>query len=145
MQSSLLFWNIGKTREAIAYRPYPRSLHKSYYLNFFIDTGTDISVFRYCLAHDFQMLLWKTTLFFSCKWNKNTHIWHKTLKIDLNLRREFPWFFVIGDVLQPIIDFDLLKYFDLHIDVIQNSLIDKLNFHLEENCLPSAISQLAYL
>ena len=35
----------------------------------------------------------------------------KLLKLDLNLRRIFPWRFIIADVSQPIIGVDFLKNF----------------------------------
>jgi len=35
----------------------------------------------------------------------------KTMQPNLNLRREFPWHFIIADVLQPIIGADFLAHY----------------------------------
>ncbi|XP_073821522.1 uncharacterized protein [Musca autumnalis] len=46
------------------------------------------------------------------------------LKLDLGLRREFKWLYVIADVHTPIIGADFLVNFDLLIDLKQKRLID---------------------
>lgn len=46
------------------------------------------------------------------------------LNLDLGLRREFKWLFVIADVHTPIIGADFLVNFDLLIDLKQKRLID---------------------
>lgn len=48
----------------------------------------------------------------------------KRLTIDLGLRRNFKWDFVIADVSTPIIGADFLQNFDLLVDVKREKLID---------------------
>lgn len=50
----------------------------------------------------------------------------KMITLNLGLRRNIPWIFIIADVQQPIIGSDLLKKFDLLVDIKNNALIDKL-------------------
>jgi len=46
------------------------------------------------------------------------------LKPDLGLRREFPWRFILADVLQPIIGADFLAHYHLLPDMKRKKLID---------------------
>lgn len=48
----------------------------------------------------------------------------KRLNLNLSLRREFQWNFIIADVDQPIIGADFLKHYGLLVDVKNNKLID---------------------
>lgn len=108
--------------------------------NFLIDTGADISVLP---KSRFQNATIKDDLvLFAANGTKIPTFGTKTLKIDLNLRREFTWSFVIADVSQPIIGVDFLKYFDLLIDVKNNSLIDNKT-KLSSKGKPPAISNIS--
>lgn len=49
----------------------------------------------------------------------------KIISIDLGLRRQMTWEFVIADVTKPIIGADFLYEYDLLIDVRRKKLIDK--------------------
>lgn len=49
-----------------------------------------------------------------------------TLKLNLGLRREFIWNFVIADVSSKIIGADFIRHFDLLIDLKRNRLIDNV-------------------
>jgi len=46
-----------------------------------------------------------------------------TLQPNLGLRREFPWRFIVADVLQPIIGADFLAYYHLLPDIRKKKLI----------------------
>ena len=46
-------------------------------------------------------------------------------ELDLGLRRNFIWKFIIADVSKPIIGSDFLKYFDLLPDLKNFSLVDR--------------------
>lgn len=48
------------------------------------------------------------------------------IQIDLGLRREFLWTFIIADVTSPIIGADFIVHFDLLIDLKRHRLIDNL-------------------
>jgi len=47
-----------------------------------------------------------------------------TLKPDLGLKREFPWKFIVADVMQPIIGADFLAHYHLLPDMKRKKLID---------------------
>lgn len=51
---------------------------------------------------------------------------YSTININLNLglRRDFPWRFVVADVTKAIIGFNFLAYYDLLVDVKNRRLID---------------------
>lgn len=51
---------------------------------------------------------------------------HKSLTLDIGLRRNFPWVFVIADVETAILGCDFLRYFGLLVDIRNNTLIDRL-------------------
>ncbi|XP_065362008.1 uncharacterized protein LOC135955583 [Calliphora vicina] len=53
-------------------------------------------------------------------------IGEKRIKLDLGLRRDFHWSFVIADVTSPIIGSDFIKFYDLLIDLRRNRLIDNI-------------------
>lgn len=46
------------------------------------------------------------------------------LQVDLGLRREFEWHFIIAEVQQPIIGADFIAHFDLLVDIKNSRLID---------------------
>ena len=46
-------------------------------------------------------------------------------RLDLGLRRQFDWFFIVADVPMPIIGIDFLQHFNLLVDSRARRLIDK--------------------
>jgi len=46
------------------------------------------------------------------------------LQPNLGLRREFPWRFIVADVLQPIIGADFLAHYHLLPDMRRKKLLD---------------------
>ena len=50
----------------------------------------------------------------------------KWVTLDLGLKREFVWFFVIADIDKPILGVDFIDHYDLLIDVKRRSLRDLL-------------------
>ncbi|GFX29193.1 transposon Ty3-I Gag-Pol polyprotein [Trichonephila clavipes] len=71
----------------------------------------------------------------------------KRILLDLGLRLQFTWSFVIADVRQPIIGVDFLKYFNLLVDAKHHRVID-VNTKLLNGQLPkikSVASNLAIL
>lgn len=63
-----------------------------------------------------------------------------TLKVNLGLRREFVWSFIIADVTTPIIGADFISNFGLLIDLKRNRLIDTLT-GLGTNCVLSKANE----
>lgn len=47
------------------------------------------------------------------------------LSLDLGLRREFPWIFVVADVRKPILGIDFLSHFGLVVDLQAHRLADR--------------------
>lgn len=57
----------------------------------------------------------------------------KRIQIDLGLRREFIWTFIVADVTSPIIGADFIAHFDLLIDLKRHRLIDNFT-KLQTTC-----------
>lgn len=91
-------------------------------LQFLIDTGADVSVLpkNKLLTPKVQQNL----VLYAANGSKINTYGTKLLTLNLNLRRNFTWTFVVADVQQPIIGVDFLKHFNLLVDVKNNSLID---------------------
>lgn len=89
--------------------------------NFLIDTGADVSVIpRMKAAH-----IRPTTMTLFAVNNTPIKVFGEAvLKLDLGLRREFVWRFLIADVSSSIIGADFIRNFDLLIDLKRNRLID---------------------
>lgn len=64
------------------------------------------------------------------------------LKLNLNLRRDFVWKFLIADVNQAIIGADFLAHFDLLVDLKNRCLLDRLTT-LKANCVIDKTTQLS--
>lgn len=50
-------------------------------------------------------------------------IGEKRVKVDLGLRRDFFWSFIVANVTSPIIGCDFIKHFDLLIDLNETVLL----------------------
>lgn len=88
---------------------------------FLIDTGADISVIPKAKAAHFR----PTTMKLFAVNNTPIKVFGEVLmKLDLGLRREFVWRFLIADVSSSIIGADFIRNFDLLIDLKRNRLID---------------------
>lgn len=60
----------------------------------------------------------------------------KSISLNLGLRRPITWIFVIADVQTPIIGSDLLKRFDLLVDVKHGKLVDNVtNLTISGKCI----------
>lgn len=86
-----------------------------------MDTGSDLcviprSAFRQRVKTDYQL----------CAANGSsidTYGWVE-MNLNLGLRRDFVWRFIIADVTKPIIGIDFLSYFNLLVDVRNQRLVD---------------------
>lgn len=89
---------------------------------FLVDTGSDLCVYpRVALRErraltDFQLCAANGT-------NINTYGYIE-LNLNLGLRRNFPWRFVVADVTKAIIGVDFLSHYNLIVDIRNKRLID---------------------
>lgn len=92
-------------------------------MKYLVDTGSDISVIP--KTSSFQHKHSSFKLFAANGSQINTY-GQKLLRIDLGLKREFPFVFIIADVDKPIIGADFLAKFHLLVDVKNKSLLDNI-------------------
>ncbi|GFY02104.1 transposon Ty3-G Gag-Pol polyprotein [Trichonephila clavipes] len=88
---------------------------------FLVDTGSDVSLLpalKYHKRHPPQL-----TLFAANSSTINVY-GQKTLSLDLNVRREFIWTFLLASVKTPILGADFLHYFELVPDLRHKCLRD---------------------
>ena len=106
-------------------------------LRFLIDTGAEVSVIP-ASRSDKQ----HPPLTLSLQAANSTPIatyGHKSLCLNLGLRRSFRWVFIIADVQFPIIGADFLRDHGLLVDMRHNKLIDSLT-HLQVQGVISSLS-----
>lgn len=90
---------------------------------FLIDTGAEVSVYPrsrikgYRPKTSFQLFAANNTVI-------DTY-GLRTITVNLNLRRNFSWEFIVADVGQPIIGIDFLSFYDLLIDPRNKTVFDR--------------------
>jgi cleavage and polyadenylation specificity factor subunit 1 len=94
-------------------------VHKQRYL---VDTGSDLCVFPRKLLPGRRERT-DYTLYAANGTTIPTYGWISQ-SLNLGLRREFTWRFVVADVQLPIIGVDLLSYYGLLVDCRNNRLLD---------------------
>lgn len=91
---------------------------------YLIDTGADVSVVPHAPhktgGHPAQLQL------FAANGTAIPTFGQRLIKLDLGLRRDFNWPFIIAAVSQPIIGADFLRHFGLLVDIKNGVLIDPL-------------------
>ncbi|XP_046423481.1 uncharacterized protein LOC124181199 [Neodiprion fabricii] len=106
--------------------PKPRRLFITDYdtkIPYLIDTGADLCVYPRTLARGPHK---KSTYELAAANGSTIHTYGTTTQsLNLGLRREFPWRFIIADVSKPIIGADFLSHFGLLVDIQGGQLIDK--------------------
>jgi cleavage and polyadenylation specificity factor subunit 1 len=91
-------------------------------IRFLVDTGSDLCVFpRKLLPGPKERSSYE--LFAANGSSISTYGW-RTLTLNLGLRRDFTWRFVVADVHLPIIGVDLLANFSLLVDCRNNRILD---------------------
>lgn len=90
--------------------------------NFLIDTGADVSVLP--LTNPTYALQPCDVLLFAANGTPIKVFGQQIIKLNLGLRREFVWRFVVADVTTPIIGADFIRHYDLLIDLRRNRIID---------------------
>lgn len=91
--------------------------------NYLIDTGADVSVIP-ATPQDLTNSPYTTTLYAANGTRIKTY-GEKRLTMNLGLRRQFNWRFIIADVKQPIIGADFIVKHGLLIDLKHKKLIDQ--------------------
>lgn len=93
-------------------------------IDFLIDTGSDICVYPISKLCERRA---KTSYQLSAANGTVIDTYGYTqLNVNLGLRRNFPWRFVVADVTKAIIGVDFLSHYRLIVDVSQQRLIDSL-------------------
>lgn len=94
-------------------------------LSFLVDTGANVSVLP---VSEFKGSKSECSdyVLYAANGTKIATFGHKTIVLDLNLRRAFRWTFVIANVNKPIIGADFLSHYGLLVDVSHRKLLDKL-------------------
>ncbi|XP_025835311.1 uncharacterized protein LOC112906007, partial [Agrilus planipennis] len=89
-----------------------------------LDTGTDICVYPKSLIPGPRQ---KSTFTLQAA-NGTNIVTYGTIVLSLNLdlRRYFPWRFIIADVTKPIIGADFLAHYQLLVDLSNQRLLDRL-------------------
>lgn len=92
-------------------------------MQFLIDSGADVSAMPSILPSSKT----KPTSYdlYAANGTKINVYGQVLLKLNLGLRREFVWNFVIADVSQPIIGADFLAYYELLPDLAGKCLLDR--------------------
>lgn len=93
-------------------------------IKFLVDTGSDVSVYpRNCLRErrakaNYQLSAANGTIIETYGYSH--------FNLNLGLRRDFSWNFIVADVNKPIIGVDFLSFFNLIVDVRNKCLIDNI-------------------
>jgi len=92
-------------------------------IRYFIDTGSDVSVYP---TERLRMFKGKAEAYqlYAANGSIIPTYGTKILQPNLGLRRAFPWRFIIADVLQPIIGADFLAHYHLLPDMKRRKVID---------------------
>ena len=109
---------------------------KSNRLQFLVDTGAEVSVIP--VGKQKRSLTPSSLVLQAANSSDIRTYGHKTLSLDLSLRRKFPWMFVVADVKQPIIGIDFLTKFGLTVDLHRRKLYDSASTLSVSGC-PAAI------
>lgn len=98
---------------------------KSTKYHFLIDTGADVSIIPATKTQKEKQTPYQSNLYAANKTPIQIY-GRKTLTLDLNLRREFTWTFIIADIQMPIIGADFLSNFNIIIDIKNSKIIDNM-------------------
>lgn len=99
---------------------------------FLIDTGADVCVLPLATTSTYRLRPTETQLF-AANGTQIKVAGEQIVKLNLGLRREFVWPFIVADVTSPIIGADFIRHHDLFIDLRRNRLIDNAT-KIESKC-----------
>ncbi|XP_055915592.1 uncharacterized protein LOC129948551 [Eupeodes corollae] len=91
-------------------------------LQFLVDTGSDVSVFPHTGSR--QKSKPSDYTLFAANGTPIPTYGFRTLQMNLGLRRDFTWRFVVAEVSKPIIGADFLAFYQLLVDVSHSRLLD---------------------
>lgn len=91
--------------------------------NFLIDTGADVSTLPYSATYANTYTKQPLNLLAANQTPIKTY-GAQTIKVNLGLRRDFHWTFIIADISTPIIGADFLAHHNLIVDIANSKLID---------------------
>ncbi|GBP78249.1 hypothetical protein EVAR_66280_1 [Eumeta japonica] len=91
-------------------------------MQFLVDTGSEIYILPRSAV---QQQRTKTTYHLSAA-NRTTINTYGYInqELDLSLRQDYPWRFVVADVTKPIIEADFLQFYNLMVDIRNRRIID---------------------
>lgn len=95
-------------------------------LRFLVDSGAACSVFPISLLNDRRRIPDPDFELFAANGTTIKTYGSKNLVLNIDLRREFRWSFVVADVSRPILGVDFLERFELLVDVKNRRLIDQV-------------------
>lgn len=100
--------------------------------HFLVDTGADVCVLP--LATSTYQLRPTEIQLFAANGTPIKVAGERVIKLNLGLRREFIWPFIVADVSTPIIGADFIRHHDILIDLRRNRLIDN-ETKVESTCI----------
>ena len=114
------FMAAGDTCPATSRRLYVRD--KASGIRFFIDTGADICVSPRTLIPG--RLRKSDYMLSAVNWTPTATYGTRTITLNLGLRQDFCWRFLIADVSKPILGADFLAHHNLLPDLTNRRLVD---------------------
>lgn len=91
--------------------------------NFLVDTGADVSTIPPSFLDQFSKPHSSIKLYAANGSIIKTY-GEKRLTLDIGLRRPISWSFIIADIKTPLIGADILKHYNILVDLRHNKLID---------------------
>lgn len=108
---------------------------KSTLISFLVDTGADLSILP---PNNIERKNISEYKLYAANGTEIKTYGQKILNLNLGLRRDFKWSFLLADVTKPIIGADFLRHFDLTVDLKRKKLIDNVT-SLQINCIVDKI------
>lgn len=95
-------------------------------IDYLIDTGSDICVFPIYAIKEHRTRDKSDYQLSAANGSAIDTYGYIQLNLNLGLRRNFPWRFVVANVTKPIIGVDFLSFYQLIVDIRNQKLIDSL-------------------
>lgn len=89
--------------------------------SYLIDTGSEISALPATSTHRKRGVFGRL---YAANGSAINTYGEELVHVDLRLRRQFPWIFILADVTMPIIGADFLQHFGLTVDMKNQRLTD---------------------
>lgn len=134
MHKTLRIQNAGKRRKSPSVRAVSDDLNpqcrlfvndKNNGTSFLVDTGAEISVLPKRFAIHRQLTTDNLRLYAANGTTINT-FGDRLICVNLGLRRQFKWRFIVADVTKPILGADFLQHYGLLVDIRNRRLVDSI-------------------